>query len=218
MIEVFDFDQGSEEWAKARCGIPTASRFADILAKGEGKMRRKYLYELAGERLTGKPAESFSNGHMERGKEMEAEARSFYAYVKGVEPQQVGFIRNGQKGCSPDSLIGDRGGLEIKTKLPHLLIEAILRDDVPPEHKAQCQGFLWVAERDWTDIFCYWPEMPTFIKKAGRDEAYIKTLDDAVAAFNDELAELVERLRPDPDKLHRQLIMSNSYVQNVSAG
>lgn len=218
MIEVFDFDQGSEEWAKARCGIPTASRFADIMAKGEGKMRRKYLYELAGEILTDTPAEGFTNHHMERGKEMEAEARSFYAYVNGTEPQQVGFIRNGTKGCSPDSLVGASGMLEIKTKLPHLLIEAIIRDDFPPEHRAQCQGALWVAERDTIDICCYWPKMPPLIKQAGRDAAYIKTLADAVDAFNDELAELVERLRPDPDKLHRQLIMSNSYVQNVSAG
>jgi len=205
MIEVFDFEQGSEAWKKARCGIPTASRFADILAKGEGKMRRKYLYELAGEIMTGEPADSFSNGHMDRGKEMEDEARKFYAFVTGAKPTQVGFIRNGQKGCSPDSLIGDRGGLEIKTKLPHLLIEAILRDDVPPEHKAQCQGFLWVSERDWTDICCYWPKMPPLIKRAGRDEAYIGRLETEVAAFNEELAALVDRLRGDPDKLRRQL-------------
>jgi hypothetical protein len=205
MIEVFDFEQGSEAWKKARCGIPTASRFADILAKGEGKMRRKYLYELAGEIMTGEPAESFSNGHMDRGKEMEDEARKFYAFVTGQTTQRVGFVRNGSKGCSPDSFVGTNRALEIKTKFPHLLIEAILRDDVPPEHKAQCQGTLWVCERELSDICCYWPKMPPLIKTAPRDETYIKRLETEVGVFVDDVGELVDRLRGDPDKLRRQL-------------
>lgn len=208
MIQIFDFDQGSEAWAKARVGIPTASRFADIIAKGEGKTRRKYLYELAGEIMTGEPAESFNNAHMERGKLMEDEARDHYAVMKDVEPVRVGFVRNGNKGCSPDSLIGERGVLEIKTKLPHLLIEAIVRDDFPPEHRAQCQGALWVCERDTVDISCYWPKMPPFIHSAGRDEVYIRNLDSEVARFNDELHALVSRLRGDRDELRAALKQS----------
>jgi hypothetical protein len=35
--------QGSPEWLQARCGNATASEFASILAKGEGKMRAAYL-------------------------------------------------------------------------------------------------------------------------------------------------------------------------------
>lgn len=205
MIEIIDCEQGSETWAQARCGIPTASRFADILAKGEGKTRRKYLYELAGERITGEPAESFNNAHMERGKLMEDEARDHYAFMKDVEPQRVGFVRNGEKGCSPDSLIGDHGLLEIKTKLPHLLIEAIMREGFPPEHKAQCQGGLWVCERDTVDISCYWPKMPPLIIGAGRDEVYIRTLSDEVDRFNDELGNLVHRLRGDREHLRAAL-------------
>lgn len=195
MIQVFDFAQGSDEWRLARLGIPTASRFADILAKGEGKMRRKYLYELAGELLTGEAMETFSNGHMERGKIMEDEARDFYAFMTGAEPQRVGFVRNAGVGCSPDSLIGTDGALEIKTKLPHLLIEAIERDEFPPEHKAQCQGVLWVSGRQWIDIVCYWPKMPAFVKRAHRDESYITKLSFEVSLFVSDLEVLVDRLR-----------------------
>lgn len=195
MIEVFDFEQGSDEWRLARVGIPTTSRFADILAKGEGKMRRKYLYELAGEILTGEPAETFTNAHMERGKAMEEEARDAYSFLTDAEPQRVGFIRNGGVGASPDSLLGSNGALEIKTKLPHLMVESWVKDDFPPEHKAQCQGVLWVAERDWIDIVCYWPRMPTFIKRAHRDEKFISTLEREVAHFSGDLAALVDYLR-----------------------
>jgi hypothetical protein len=199
MMEVINCDQGSEEWFRARMGIPTASEFATILANGRGggdsKMRRTYMLKLAGEILTGEPMENYSNVHMERGKAMEGEARDFYSFMHDAEPAQVGFIRNGQKGCSPDSLIGDSGMLEIKTKLPHILIDALLKDEFPPEHKAQCQGALWVAEREWIDIAVYWPKLPLLVKRATRDEAYIKHLSAMVDCFNDDLAKTVEWIR-----------------------
>jgi hypothetical protein len=70
-----------------------------------------------------------------------------------------------------------------------------LRGDFPPEHKAQCQGALWVAEREWIDLAVFWPKMPLFVQRAYRDEAYIASLRTAVAAFGEELAETVERVR-----------------------
>ncbi|WP_232629119.1 lambda exonuclease family protein [Methylobacterium sp. Leaf118] len=198
-LRILDCEQGSPEWFSARAGLPTASEFATILAKGRdggaSKTRRAYMMRLAGELLTGEIAETYTNGHMERGKALEPEARNLYAFQADVDPQQVGFVVNGSKGCSPDSLIGDRGALEIKTKLPALLIDCLLRDEFPAEHKAQCQGVLWVAEREWIDIAVYWPRLPLFVKRAHRDEAYIAGLSSAVDAFNDELAEMVERVR-----------------------
>jgi hypothetical protein len=193
-VEIFDFDQGSEDWIKARLGIPTTSEFKSILAKGEGKMRRTYMMKLLGERFTGEPADNFSNGHMERGKEMEDEARRCYAFMQDQEPARVGFIRNGDIGCSPDSLIGEDGMVEIKTKLPHLQLEAIFADRLPPEHKAQVQGQLWVAEREWCEFVSYWPRLPLFVKRVYRDEDYIKTIAEAVDAFNEELDALTQKL------------------------
>src|SRR5262249_4476067 len=154
-------DQGTPEWFACRMGVPTASEFATVMAKGkegtESKTRRTYLLKLAGEIVTGEPMENYSNAHMERGKAMEAEARDLYSFVKNTDSERIGFIRNGNKGCSPDSFIGEKGLLEIKTTLPHLLIDRLLHDDFPPEHKAQCQGQLLVAEREWIDIAVYWP-------------------------------------------------------------
>lgn len=193
-LQVFHCEQNSEEWVRARLGIPTASEFKSILAKGEGKMRRTYLHKLAGERLTGEPADSYSNAHMERGHAMEDEARRLYAFMADVEPQRVGFVRNGNVGCSPDSLIGDDGVLEIKTRLPHLQIELLVADRVPPEHRAQIQGQLWVTGRAWCDFVSHWPKLPLFSKRVERDEAYIATLADEVGQFCQELDALTERM------------------------
>lgn len=198
-IQIIDCDQGSPDWYTARMGIPTASEFKTIIGiKKEARekvTRHNYMLKLAGEILTGEPMENYVNGHMERGKLMEEEARELYAFTADQEPQRVGFIRNGNTGCSPDSLVGNDGALEIKTTLPHMLADLILKDQFPPEYRAQCQGVLWIAEREWIDLSVYWPRMPRFVKRAYRDEPFIKELSAAVDQFNDELNEMVTRLR-----------------------
>lgn len=195
MIQVFEMEQGSADWASCRAGIPTASNFATVMAKGEGKTRSKYMRVLAGEIITGEPAETFSNHHIERGKAMEDEARETYAFIHDVEPIRVGFIRNGDKGASPDSLIGNDGGLEIKTALPDIQIDRLERNRLPPEHVAQVQGNIWTAEREWWDFVSFWPKLPMLRIRVYRDDPYIKTLSDEIDRFNDELAAMVERIR-----------------------
>jgi len=194
MIEVFNCEQGTSEWFECRLGIPTASMFSAVLAKGQGKTRRTYMLKLLGERMTGELQDNYSNGHMDRGKEMEDEARDAYAFMKDVEPESIGFIRNGEKGCSPDSLVGD-GLLEIKTKLPHLQLEVLDKDALPSEHKAQVQGQIWVAEMEWCDFVSYWPKLPLFIKRVYRDEDYIKTLSEEVDRFLSDMSDLEGKIK-----------------------
>lgn len=199
-VEVITCEQGTTEWYAARAGIPTASEFHTVMAKGKdggaSVTRAKYLRQLAGEILTGEPSpEGYSNAHMERGKVMEDEARDFYAFTRGVEPERVGFLRNGVKGASPDSLIGATGGLEIKTAIPAVQIERLQRGTLPPEHKAQVQGSLWVAEREWWDFVSYWPKLPPLVVRVYRDEEYIALIARAVAAFIEERDAIVDSIR-----------------------
>jgi hypothetical protein len=198
-LEIFDCDQGSETWLRIRMGIPTASEFATLLSTGRGggesKTRRTYLYKLAGERITGTPMESYTNKYMERGKALEPEARDYYQFLTNSKLQRVGFIKNTNKGCSPDSLIGNDGMLEVKTEAPHLLIERLETDKLPDDHYAQLQGNLWVSEREWIDALIYFPGMPASLKRVFRSDEYIKNLAIAVDKFNDELDSLVERIK-----------------------
>lgn len=199
-LQIFDCEQGTPEWFACRMGIPTASEFDTVMAKGKGggdsKTRRTYMLKLIGERLTGEPAYSYSNDHMERGKVMEAEARNWYQFHTDADLRQVGFIRGSTAGCSPDSLIGSAGMAEIKTKLAHLQLDLLLSGELPSEHKAQVQGQLWVAEREWVDFVSYWPKLPPFVKRIHRDEAYIAQIAAAVSQFNAEMDELQGRVQP----------------------
>lgn len=210
-IEVITCEQNNREWHLARMGIPTASSFDAILTPGktkaEQKTRHTYMLKLAAEVLTGEPTMMVTTRDMERGHLLEPEARDLYALQTGTTPERVGFIRRGRvAGCSPDSLIGDDGGLEIKTKLPHLVLDLILKDEFPEEHKAQVQGALWLTGREWWDLYvaaaieidgkpALAPNIPPFIKRAYRDEAYIANLASEVDRFNDELDAIVAQLR-----------------------
>lgn len=200
-VEIIDCEQSSPEWFAARAGIPTASEFATVMAKGTDRKspsvtRAKYMRQLAGEIITGEPApEGYSNGFMERGKLLEQEARDLYAFTRDADPQIVGFLRNGNKGASPDSLIGEAGGLEIKTAIPAVQIERLQRNGLPPEYRAQVQGNLWVSEREFWDFMSYCPKMPALIIRVPRDEDYIRDMAAAVDAFNDELQNLVAAIR-----------------------
>lgn len=198
---VYNCEQNSPEWLDARRGIPTASEFATVMAEGRTKgapsvTRRKYMLTLAGQILTGEVVATWAgNEHTERGHTMEEEARKHYAFRTDADPRRVGFIRRDRAGASPDSLIDSDGLLEIKTKLPHLQLEVLEQDRLPPEHVAQVQGQLWVSGRDYCDFVSYWPKLPLFVIRVERDEAYIVKLAQAVADFNGELDAIVTRYR-----------------------
>jgi len=195
MMQIHDMPQGSPEWFAARLGIPTASEFGTVMAKGEGKTRRSYMYKLAGEIITGQPTEGYTNAHMERGKTLEDEARQLYSFMTDQQPIQVGFGRRGRAGCSPDSLVDDNGMVEIKTRLPHLMVETLLKGEMPPEHKAQVQGALWIFDREWLDFVAYFPRMPLFVTRVTRDNGYIANMAGEVSRFNDELDATVYAIR-----------------------
>lgn len=196
MIKVYDtIEQQSPEWRKLRIGMPTASRFGDMMAEGKGISRRNYLYQLAGEHLSGEPIESYQNGAMLRGIEQEPEARATYSFLTEAEVKQVGFITNGKCGCSPDGLIGKAGAVEFKSAQPNVMVDIVLRESFPAEHKAQCQGTLYISERQWIDLVVYHPKMPLFIRRTFRDEAYIRELDREVDRFNKDLKEIIRKIK-----------------------
>ncbi len=194
-------EQNTPEWLELRRGIITASSMQHVMAKGEGKTRSKYMRQLAGQIITGEVGESWSNEHTERGHAMEGDARDAYAFMEDATPERVGFVTTEWDGFtvgySPDSFIGPRGALEIKTKLPDILIECYEREpgSPPPEHVRQIQAGIEIAERDWLDLACFWPRMPLYICRVYRDEALIKTMRAEALRFNEELAAMVERIR-----------------------
>lgn len=205
-VEIFDeVEQGSEEWFALRLGLATASNFSTIMAEGENgenaATRKRLMYRLAGEILTGVPGETYRNKQMERGNEMEPKAREFYARTSFSKVRRIGFMRRKLPsgtyvGASPDGLVGDDHGVEIKTMMPELLIDVWDRGVFPTKHRAQCHGTMWVGGLKSIDLVLFYEGMPIAPKFAlTRDEAYIKEISDAVERFEYELRMLVKRLR-----------------------
>jgi YqaJ-like viral recombinase domain len=197
-LEVCEAEQNSAAWFEFRRGLPSTSKFQCLLANSaDRKGRKTYMYDLAGEIISGECVESYSNQFMERGKAMEAEARDWYAFATDAELIRVGAVRSPFLGavCSPDSLIGNDGGLEIKTRMARLQLELLESGELPNEHKAQVQGAMWITGRSWWDFCSYAPKIRPFKIRVSRDERYIATLAVAVKEFNAELKALVEKFR-----------------------
>jgi len=175
-------EQGSEEWFADRLGHATASNFHKILAKGQGKTRAAYLQQVVIERLTGQPTDGFSNSHTDRGTEQEPFARMAYEAETGNIVEEVGFIKldGWMIGCSPDGLIDDDGGAEIKSRIPSVQLETIKKGGYPSGVVAQTQGSMWVTGRQWWDYVSYSPDLPEnlrlYIHRVERDDDYIKNL------------------------------------------
>ncbi|MGP9798644.1 lambda exonuclease family protein [Halomonas sp. 86] len=200
-MQVLSMEQGTPEWLAARLGRVTMSELKALLVKGKGPCGLgtgaiTYMHQLIGERITGELAEPFQgNAHTRRGHTLEGVARALYCDTTGEpKPHEVGIILNHNVGYSPDSLVGANGLLEIKTKLPKFQIEVLLNGEIPDEHVPQCQGGLWVSEREWIDFVSYWPGMPLFIKRAYRDDFMIRMIAERVAAFHEEMERRISQV------------------------
>lgn len=186
-----DFDQGSAAWVEARLGLPTASQFHRIITPTTMKPSASavgYRHELLAEWLMGEPLEVMDEGFMERGMMLEDGARRFYEMMRETDVERVGFLWREDRrcGCSPDGLVGDRGGVEIKCPSPGIHVSYLLGGP-GDKYRAQIQGCLWIAERDWWDFLSYHPTMPPALIRVERDEPFIAALADAVTRFCDEL-------------------------------
>jgi putative phage-type endonuclease len=193
-------EQGSAEWKLARCGLPTASNFDKLIcADGKpSKQRIKYMYQIAGERIIGKPEESYKNEAMDRGNEMEAEARQLYELITGNTVEQVGLcLAEGKSiyAASPDGLVGDDGLLEIKCPILSTHVGYLLEGKLPSEYFQQTQGQLLVTGRKWLDFLSYYPAMKPLLIRVTPDKEFQKALQKELDLFCEELSDIEGKLR-----------------------
>lgn len=194
--------QQTEEWFASRVGYCTASRAADVIAQiktGEAASRRNYKAQLVAERLTGVPADSYTNAAMQRGIDTEPFSRLAYEAQSGNLVQQVGFIRHADlmAGASPDGTIGEDGLFEAKCPQTATHIDTLLKG-MSPEHIPQVQFQLWITGRQWVDFVSFDDRLPEklqlYVQRIERDDIYIAKLALAVSLFLGEVDELVSQL------------------------
>lgn len=147
-------EQGTDEWFEARLGKMTASHAQAIGSNGKGL--ETYIETIMAEKYS-KNRESFSNEHTERGIELEPVARELYELNTGNTVEQVGFIDKGEYGCSPDGLIGDDGGIEIKCLDDKNHFHVVMTQKIDTKYEWQMQMNLLVTGRKWWDYVCFNP-------------------------------------------------------------
>ncbi len=185
-------EQRTEEWFAARCGKVTASRVADIIAKtksGPSASRENYLAQLVCERMTGKPAESYSNSAMQHGTDTEPYARAAYEARMDLLVTEVGFIDHpwiAMSGASPDGFANE-GMVEIKCPNTATHIDTLLSQTVPAKYITQMMWQMCSADRPWCDFVSFDPRLPErhqlFIKRITYDPEMVNLLENSVIQF-----------------------------------
>lgn len=192
---------GTPEWYAARLGKVTASRIADATARiknGWGASRANYMAELIAERLTGTPAESYTNAAMQWGIDHEAEARAAYEFYTDATVDPSGFIAHPtipNAGASPDGEIGTDGLIEIKCPNTATHIDTLLSLSLPEKYVKQMQWQMACSSTQWCDFVSYDPRMPEnmrlFVRRVPRNDEMISNLESDVRVF---LAEMDDRI------------------------
>lgn len=185
-------EQRSIEWHKQRASKFTGSRFVDVLARNKRtgeptKAWHDLIWQIVVERMTGEAIEGPTGYALQWGTEVEPFAREAYEIETGKSVIESGFIVHPNfdfVGASPDGLIGEKGGLEMKCpKSSAVHLERFLIG-VPEEYVPQIQGCMWVTGRQWWDFVSYDPRMPDshrlFIRRVDRDCEFIANLETAV--------------------------------------
>ena len=196
-MRIIECEQLSPEWFQSRIGVPTASNFDKIVTSTglPSASRKKYLYQLVGEKLGALPEEGYTNAFMKRGIELEPQAREMYA--RDVAPVvQVGFCLHDEGfGCSPDFLVNEDGMGQIKCPSLAVHVEYLIGQKLPTDYVQQVQGELLVTGRKYNDFLSFYPNLKPLVVRCYRDEVFISRLRSELLKFIQELNELTEKLR-----------------------
>lgn len=200
MIIENSFAQGSNEWEKARLGIPTGSNFGKILtATGKiSESREAYMKQLAGEVISGRSEENYQSYQMKQGLLMEAESRDVYAMENEIEIRQVALVYKDERRmflASPDGLIDPDGGFETKNCKFTVQIDRLFAGKMITNHIPQCQGGLYICEREYWIFRSYCSGLPSLNIRLERDEKYISQLEEELERFCYQLVIMIKRLK-----------------------
>lgn len=199
-IPVLDSLQGSETWFNLKLGVISASNASKVVAKRDSETRLTYMSELVAQVCTGDQDE-INSKYLDWGNQHEAAARSSYEFQTGENVTQVPFVFKDEKfreGCSPDGIINESKGLEIKCPFnPVHYVKFLTEDKIKSEYAWQCQYTLRVMDADEWDFAQYHPSMkakPLHIVTIKRDEEKQKAFDDLIPLFIEDMDKMLEKI------------------------
>jgi len=200
-----EFEQGSPEWQLLRSGLISASSAGEIYTPtgkpATGAKVESYVNRLIAERVMGKPIESgFTSAAMERGHEIEIEARTWYEMAKGVDVVQVAMLQENDYSCSPDGLVYTDDflvrGLEIKSPLAHTQVSYLLKNKIPTQYIPQLQLSMFVSGLSEWDFLAYHPDLAPLLLTCQRDDEWIEGFVQTAESILFRVVEGVAKLKP----------------------
>lgn len=165
-MKIYTFEQRTPEWYAVRDLKLTASHAQEIGNCGKGL--ETLVTDLLADHFSNNQEESFSSKDMDRGRELETQAINIYELETGNTVQKVGFCEVEEyAGCSPDGLIGEDGGIEVKCLKAKVYLELVLSQKIDTKYEWQVQMSLLVTGRKWWDFCAYNPNFKKslFIKR-----------------------------------------------------
>jgi len=198
-------EQRTSEWHQERLGKVTASCLHKVMAKlrdgRPGADRSNYMAQLICERLTGNPTEGFTNAAMQRGTDIEPQARAMYCFQTGADVEETGFHVHPaieMAGASPDGLIGEDGLLELKCPNSATHIATLRGEPIDRKYVLQMQWQMACTGRAWCDFASFDDRLPEemalHIQRVQRDEKLIAEMEAEVRAFLAEVEAAVSEL------------------------
>lgn len=204
MIIVDDIIQGTDEWLKLRCGVITASEFSNLITPTglnvKAEKRNTYIMQKAGELVSKTPDIGYNNSWMEKGKELESEARDYFRLqFFENDLKEHGFIFKDDSysvGCSPDGIlyIDNTVGLEIKCPKTSTHVKYLVEGKLPTIYIPQVQGSMLVTGFDSWYFLSYCPGLKPLLIKVERDDNFIDRLSTEIDIAVSEIKEIAEKI------------------------
>lgn len=200
-MKIHNCAQGELEWTRLRLGRPTASEFDALLTPffaprtGEGVFT--YLCKKLVEKWQGHALPGFSSYATEQGSILEEEALPWYAFEYGCEPSRPGFIESedGRCGCSPDGLVGEEYGIEIKCPLAETHTGYLLGQTLPKAYAAQVYGSLFVTGLPEWRFISYRRGFKKLVVIVKRDEEIMERIGEALASFYKRFDDAMQQMK-----------------------
>lgn len=222
MLEIYEeLEQGSESWMQARCGLITASELDRIMTPGTLKpanndKTRQHVYELAAQRINQYVEPSYVGDNMLRGWADEIKARDKYSELRAPVREVGGMCKDfgGFKlWVSPDGLIGDDEGLEVKSRIQKHHLATVTSNEVPQEHVLQVQANLLVSGRKVWNYVSYCGGWPMWIIRVEPDPVVQQAIIDACKAFEEKVQEVMQLYQSRIDTLGDSVIMTEREIE-----
>ena len=196
--------QNSDEWRSLRSGRIGGTSAATLLVNGKaddglGVGAKSVVYRKAAEFITG-PAEDdgYMSAAMQRGHDLEPVARRRYENETFQSVREVGYISRGEfLGVSPDGLVGEDGGIEIKCLNAEEHARFFDTRFFDKKYYYQCQWAMFLSGRTWWDFVMYHPEfgdLDIIIERLQPDAQAFKTWAKKIPVYLAEIQRVLWKI------------------------